>query len=80
LSGWFTLFGESESAAHAFTFVLYLLTTGLLYGMISANLGRLAAVVGTLSWLTLPVTLRYSHVILNEMLGLPFVIFALMAI
>jgi hypothetical protein len=80
LTFWFNLFGESETSTHAFTFALYLLTAGLLYWMIAANLGRLAAVIGTLSWLTLPVTLRYSHVILNETLGLPFVIFALMAV
>jgi 4-amino-4-deoxy-L-arabinose transferase-like glycosyltransferase len=80
LTFWSNLFGESEAAVHAFTFVLYLLTTGLLYWLMAANLGRLAAAIGTLSWLTLPVTLRYSHVLLNETLGLPFAIFALIAL
>ena len=80
LTFWFNVFGESETATHAFTFVQYLVTTGLLYWLIASNLGRLAAAIGTLSWLTLPVTLRYSHVILNETLGLAFGIFALIAL
>jgi hypothetical protein len=35
--------------------------------------------IGALAWLTLPATLRYSHVIFNEALGLPFVIVAVFA-
>ncbi|HTP31271.1 MAG TPA: glycosyltransferase family 39 protein [Candidatus Acidoferrales bacterium] len=79
LTFWFSLWGESESAIHLFTLVVYLLTTGFLYWLLKVMVGRAGAAIGTLGWLALPVVVRYAHVVLNESLGFPFALFALIA-
>jgi len=79
LTFWFSLWGESETAIHLFTLVGYLLTTGLLYWLLKIIVGRAGAAIGTLGWLALPVVVRYAHVVLNESLGFPSSLFALIA-
>jgi hypothetical protein len=73
LTFWSEVFGESETSTHAFTLVVYILDTVALFWMLAMLLDRFAALFGALVWLCLPVTLKYSHVILNETIALPLI-------
>jgi hypothetical protein len=72
LTFWTSAFGESESSMHAYALLLYLVEATLLYSLVLLLMGPLAASIGTLAWLTFPVSLKYSHVLLNETTGIPF--------
>ena len=74
LAFWTERFGEGEASIHGFALSIFLITTALLYYMLLDRFGSTAASFGVLAWLTLPVCLRYSHVVLNEALELPLVI------
>jgi hypothetical protein len=76
---WTDFFGESESSIHSYALALYVVTSALFFAMIWVLGGRLAAPLGLLVWLTLPVAVKYSHVVYNEGLGLPFVLIAIIA-
>jgi hypothetical protein len=76
---WTSLFGESEASIHSYALALYVVTSALFFVMIRVLVGRLAAPLGLFVWLTLPVAVKYSHVVYNEGLGLPFVLIAIIA-
>jgi 4-amino-4-deoxy-L-arabinose transferase-like glycosyltransferase len=78
-TAWTAAFGESETAIHAYTLTLHVITTAVLFWMFAVLLGRLEACIATLAWLGLPVVAQYSHVILNETLALPFLGVAIVA-
>jgi 4-amino-4-deoxy-L-arabinose transferase-like glycosyltransferase len=79
LTWWYDRFDVSETSTHAFTLVVFVLASALLYWMLAALLSPPAAPIGILAWIALPVTLKYSHVVLNETTELPFIALSVVA-
>jgi hypothetical protein len=70
LSILFRLFSVSETVAHLWMLTIQIFTALLVVQLARALLGITGGVLAGLFWLTMPVTIHYSHVVLPESLAI----------
>lgn len=77
LGAWYGVFGVSEVAAHTFGFLTAVLMGLALYLLGRQVLGTLGGPVAVLTWLVLPVTRDYIHLVSPQNLSMPLSVLAL---
>ena len=78
-NGGLLLFSAPEATAHRLMLVIALASASLLYWIAVLCLGRTAACLAPVCWLTLPAVVNWGHVILQESLAVLFLLVALLA-
>ena len=78
LSYVFSVFGDSETTAHAFMLLIFIGNTIVLALLVHRCLGRVAAAIAAFVWLTLPVNVLYGHLVWNLHLALFFGLFSIL--
>lgn len=75
----FRAFGSSETTAHAVMLVILLANTAALYALVKLCFGRTAARFAAFSFLLMPVTIHYGHLVTHLHLCIFFMLLSLLA-
>src|SRR6266436_1212620 len=79
LSMCFRLFGVSESVAHLYMLLIQITTALLIAAIAREWLGPAAGALAGVFWLTMPVVVHYSHIIVAESLAVALMLASLLA-